>query len=509
MDWYIRLVRKINKKVIIIGAGIAGLSSGVYLRMNGYETEIFEMYALPGGLCTSWKRKDYTFNGSIHWLVGTNKKINMHRIWEELHAIDDEKIVNHEEFLRIEMENGEFFRVYADVNKLEEEMLKIAPEDEKIIREFTDAVREFSKYDLPVDKAPELYGVIDGIKFLRENRGFLKLLRKWKKVSIGEYSKKFKNENLKEIFPQLLGIDSRISMVILLLTLAWMHTKNAGYPLGGSLEFAKNIERRYISLGGKIHYNSKVSKIIVENNKATGVQLADGTIHRGDIIISAADGHHTIFNLLDGKYVNKKIRDMYENWELFPSLCQISIGVKRSFEGYPHAMNLYLKQPLEVDPKNKVNRVYVEIYNFDPKLSSEGKTPIIVTLPADYDYWVYLREENVRKYNDEKKRLANEVVKVLDEKLGKISDKMEVLDVATPVTYHRYTNNYKGSFEGWLPTPKIFGERIKKTLPRLKNFYMVGQWVEPGGGLPTVALSGRNVAQIICKKDGKKFITTI
>ena len=494
-----------NKKVIIIGAGIAGLSSGVYLRMNGYETEIFEMYALPGGLCTSWKRKDYTFNGSIHWLVGTGKKTNMHRIWEELHAIDDEKIVNHDEFLRIEMRNGEFFSVYADVNKLEEEMLKIAPEDGEIIREFADAVREFTKYDFPVDKAPELYGAIDGIKFLFKYRHFLKLLGKWKKVSIEEYNRKFKNENLKEIFPQLLGIDSRISMVILLLTLAWIHIKSAGYPLGGSLEFAKNIEKRYLSLGGKIHYNSKVSKIIVENNRARGIKLEDGTIHRGDIIISAADGYYTIFNMLEGKYVNKKIIDIYRNWTLFPSLCQISIGVKRSFEGYPHAMNLLLSEPLKIDPKNKVDRIYVEIYNFDPKLSPEGKTPIIVTLPADYDYWKALREENARKYSDEKKSLANEIIKILDEKIGKISDKIEVLDVATPLTYFRYTNNYKGSFEGWLPTPKIFGKRIRKNLPGLEDFYMVGQWVEPGGGLPTVALSGRNLAQIICQKDGHKF----
>ena len=497
-----------SKKIIIIGAGIAGLSAGCYLQMNGYQTEIFEMYSLPGGLCTSWKRKDYTFNGSIHWLVGTCENMNLHKIWEELHAIDNAKIVNHNEFFRIEFDDGEFFREYTDVNKLEEEMLRVAPEDEETIREFIDTVKEFAKYDFPVDKAPELYGAIDGIKFLFKYRHLLKLLRKWMVISIEEYSKKFKNENMKLIFSQLLGLDSQISMVMLLMTLAWMHRKCAGYPLGGSLEFAKAIEKRYISLGGKIHYNSKVSKIIVENNRAVGVKLEDGSIHRGDIIISAADGHYTIFDLLDGKYVNKKIKEIYRNWELFPALCQISIGVKRSFNDYPHAMNFSLKTPLEIDPENKVDRIYMEIYNFDPTLAPEGKTPIIVALPADYHYWNALREEGERKYSDAKKNLANKVIKILEDKIGNISDKIEVLDVATPVTYFRYTNNWKGSFEGWLPTPKVFGKRIKKTLPGLENFYMVGQWVEPGGGLPMVALSGRNLAQIICKRDGKKFKTT-
>ncbi|OYT33480.1 hypothetical protein B6U96_15390 [Archaeoglobales archaeon ex4484_92] len=60
-----------SKKVIIIGAGIAGLSTGCYLQMNGYETQIFEMSQSPDGLCTSWKRKGYVFDGCIHWLVGS------------------------------------------------------------------------------------------------------------------------------------------------------------------------------------------------------------------------------------------------------------------------------------------------------------------------------------------------------------------------------------------------------------------------------------------------------
>lgn len=495
-----------NKKVLIIGAGIAGLSTGCYLQMNGYETEIFEMNSIPGGLCTSWKRKDYTFNGSIHWIVGTCKQMNMNKLWEELQALNGKKIINHDEFLRIEYEENKFFKEFTDIEKLKEEMLSISPEDKETIEEFVSAVKEFARCDYPIDKAPELYGVVDGIKFLIENRNFLQLLGKWKKVSIDEYSKKFKNENMRKIFLQLLGIDSKISMIILLMTLSWMYKKCAGYPIGGSLEFARSIEKRYLSLGGKVRYNSKVSKIIVENGSAVGIKLEDGTLQRGDIIISAADGHHTIFDLLDGKYVSKEILNMYDKWDLFPSLCLVSIGVKEDFDNYPHAINFYLKEQLEVDPATKVNRIYVEIYNFDQNLTPKGKTPIIVTLPADYNYWKSLKDNDLNRYYEEKEKLANKILKILDEKIGNISDKVEVLDIATPVTYFRYTNNWRGSFEGWLPTPRIFGKRVEKTLPKLKNFYMVGQWVEPGGGIPTVALSGRNIAQIICKKDGKKFI---
>jgi phytoene dehydrogenase-like protein len=59
-----------QKSIIIIGAGISGLAAGCYGQMNGYKTWIFELHSAPGGLCTAWKRKGYTFDGCIHWLVG-------------------------------------------------------------------------------------------------------------------------------------------------------------------------------------------------------------------------------------------------------------------------------------------------------------------------------------------------------------------------------------------------------------------------------------------------------
>ncbi|HAD34428.1 MAG TPA: NAD(P)/FAD-dependent oxidoreductase, partial [Chitinophagaceae bacterium] len=55
------------KKVLIIGAGISGLSAACYLQMNGFQVELFEKHSIPGGLCTSWKKGDYTIDGSIHW----------------------------------------------------------------------------------------------------------------------------------------------------------------------------------------------------------------------------------------------------------------------------------------------------------------------------------------------------------------------------------------------------------------------------------------------------------
>lgn len=131
-----------------------------------------------------------------------------------------------------------------------------------------------------------------------------------------------------------------------------------------------------------------------------------------------------------------------------------------------------------------------------------------VLLDSDYERWKKLREDP-EHYKAEKERIADQVITLLDQRFPGLADQVEMRDVATPMTWERYTGNWKGSFEGWLITTKTFGMRMSKTLPGLENFYMVGQWVEPGGGLPTAAWSNRNAIQMICKKDKKPFVTMV
>jgi phytoene dehydrogenase-like protein len=148
----------------------------------------------------------------------------------------------------------------------------------------------------------------------------------------------------------------------------------------------------------------------------------------------------------------------------------------------------------------------VRIFNFDPTLSPEGKTVITVILPTyNYEYWNNLRVDNNVQYNKEKERIADEVLEALEKRYGNVRSNVEMIDVSTPSTVMRFTNNWKGSFEGWVLSPRTGFKSMKKTLPGLRNFYMTGQWVEPGGGLPTAIMSGRNVCQIICREDGKEF----
>jgi phytoene dehydrogenase-like protein len=167
-----------NKKVIIIGAGISGLCAGSYLQMNGYDTEIFELHDSPGGLCTAWKRKGYTFDFCIHWLMGSSPSVPLYGVWNELIDMEKLEFVDHEIFFQIEDRQGNALRIFTDVDRLEEEMKRAAPEDKDPIEEFTGGIRKFLPFHMPVQKAPEVMNPLDWLKMTAKILPYLRAFTK-------------------------------------------------------------------------------------------------------------------------------------------------------------------------------------------------------------------------------------------------------------------------------------------------------------------------------------------
>jgi phytoene dehydrogenase-like protein len=495
------------KEIIIIGAGIAGLSAGCYAQMNGYKTRIFEMHDKSGGLCTAWKRKGYTFDGCIEWLIGAAPGSAINRIWHELGAAQGREFIRHAVYQRIEGSDGRALSFHTNVDRLERHMKELAPDDSEAIEEFCKGTRRFSRF-LDVMANPESPdGPLERLKIGFRMLPFLGLMSKYGRMSTQEFVARFRDPLLRQGI--CAGVDDLqdIPAMSLMMILAFMHEGDGCYPAGGSLEFARAIERRYIGLGGEIHYLSPVERILVEDDRAVGVRLTDGTEHRADIVISAADGHSTIFDMLQGRYVNDKVRGYYRDLPIFPSWIQVSLGVKRDLSDPAQAAVYLLEEPLDIAGDK---RAYIRLrhFCFDPSLAPPGKSVLVATFSSDHVYWQELSKEPER-YEAEKKDIAAKVIEVLERRMPGIADQIEVVDVSTPMTVVRYTGNWQGSQEGWLLTTKTFGmlmgKKMDKTLPGLDGFYMCGQWVEPGGGVSTSAISGKIVIKAVCGKDKKKF----
>jgi phytoene dehydrogenase-like protein len=491
-------------KVIIIGGGMAGMSAGTYLQMNGYQTDIYELNMVPGGVCTSWKRGDYTIDFCIHWLVGSGPTDSFYERWSELVDMDEIQIVDHDEFFRIEDEGGKILRIFTNVDRLEQELMEKAPEDEEAIKDLAGAIRKLTQLNMPTDHSFNVSNLWFKMKWMWKMLPFLGVFGKYSRVSAADYAKKFSNLLLQKAINYL--FEPETSMIFNLMTLAWMHNKAAGYPIGGSMNFAGKVAQQYRTQGGRFHFNRRVEKILVENDKAVGVELSDGHQVFADYVVSAADGYTTLYHMLGGKYVDYRFEKFYKEQKTFPSLVFAALGVNQTFEEAPHATIFPLSSPLILDPQTQVNEIGLRIHNFDPTLAPAGKTLITAMLETrNYQYWLDLMRKDPEQYEAQKQRLAEAFVDIVDQRLGGIRDKVEMVDVATPATIISFTNNWRGSFEGWLVTPETGFQQLPQTLSDLDNFYMCGHWVAVGGGLPPAMMSGRNVAEMICKKEGRAF----
>jgi phytoene dehydrogenase-like protein len=488
------------RKIVIIGGGIAGLCAAVYARKCGYQATVFEMHESAGGLATSWRRGAYTFETCLHWLLGSNPNSAMYARWREVFDIDRLTWVQPEEYARIETEQGERLSIYTNADRLEAELLQQAPQDSAEIQRLASSVRGLANFEIPDTTDP---GLPHWLALLRAVPA-LPRLRWWSNLSINEYGRRFKHPILREFFCG--GPSSELSALAFVLSLAWMSHQNASYPIGGSQAIVRPIVDRLLELGGRLRLGTQVKKILVENGIASGIQLTHGETIPADWVISAADGHATIFDLLDGRYRDSSTDKLYDSMQTFPSYVQVSLGISRDLSQQAGFTLRLLDAPLTVDPATQLSQISLRFFHFDPTFAPPGKTAVTCFLPtSNFRYWCDLQRAKPERYQEEKHRVAAAVIDVLERSVPGVRQAIETIDVSTPATVIRYTGNWKGSMEGWLLMPGAKFNPLPMTLPDLRRFLMVGQWVMPGGGLPSGLMTARSAMQSICKQDGVPF----
>jgi phytoene dehydrogenase-like protein len=499
-DRGLKIMRQNGKKIVIIGGGIAGLCTAVYALKCGYQVEVLEMHDMAGGLAMSWRRGRYTFETCLHWLVGSSPNGEFHAQWREIFDIDRLTFVNPAEFVRIESADGDNLTIFTNVDRLEAELLRRAPQDALAIRDFTHSVRSLGRFRM-LDPSGGLAG--NWLNMLRDLPVF-PLLGKLSKVSGEEYGSRFADPLLKSFFSS--GDIGKMSAIAMVISLAWMNAGNAGYCIGGSQAIIRLIEESIECLDGRIRFKARVERILVENDRAVGVQLDSGETISADWVISAADGHATIFDFLGGKYTDPATRKLYDEKELFASYIQVSLGVALDLSKQPPMVTRILASPLHVDPTTELNFLSFRFFHFDPTFAPPGKTAVTCLLPTrNFTYWAELRRTNPPVYQEQKSRIANAVIAHLEKRIAGIRKAIEIVDVSTPATVFRYTGNWQGTMEGWLVEPGTGFKSLPNTLPGLDRFLMVGQWVMPGGGLPSGPMTAKPAVKAICKQDRVPF----
>ncbi|TDC25505.1 NAD(P)/FAD-dependent oxidoreductase [Streptomyces sp. 8K308] len=508
-------------RVIIVGGGIGGLATGCYAQMSGMDTLILEKHVLPGGGCTAWARQGYVFDYCIEWLIGTAVGNEAHQVWRELGALDGKSVRNFEMFNQVVGEDGRAVTFYNDPDRLERHLLDLSPADAEPIRAFCGYLRRFTELDgvFSFLKPKALLTPREKLRALRAVLPALGLFYRTATTQMESFTERFEDPLLRRAFPYVFFQDHEtFPLLPYLFNLAAAYHDNAGFPQGGSLGLARSIESRYQSLGGTVRYRTRVKRILVQRDRAVGVELRDGSRHYADHVVGTCDGRTLIYDLLGGRYTGPRITKLYTDLLHRPQA--IYHGVVSAFVGFrgdvppdaPHSATYLLPRhdALRLPGVLQDSMVVQLRSRYSDGFAPPGHSVIHCTYFSDYAFWRSLRQANRRDYRARKAEVAAFVRDFLEQRYPGIAERVEVIDVATPATHHRYTGTIGGSILGW----KSFSEaddilakvvnKDRMRLPGLAGFSMAGQWVH-SGGLVSAAASGRFAVQFLCAELGVPF----
>lgn len=483
------------KKVVIVGAGIAGLTAGIYARQSGFDVTIYESHTIPGGASTSWRRKGYLFEGGMHWLTGSSSAVPLHRLWQEVGAPDDQvPVYNRDPFLVFDYQ-GRTACLYRDVEKLRRHFLELSPEDAREINSLCKDIRKFSKMSMPVMD-------IKGVKVKQKSAlplsaffGMLPALFRmsfYGRQTVQEYAGRFKSPLLRLMLENV--VPPGYSATEMIFTLATLASGDGGYPAGGSLGMVQRMAAYFTKLGGTIQYGRAVGKVAVQAGAARGV-IINGESVPADAVIVTLDTLAAIDTLFDPPIREPWAEQMRKNTK--PLLDTfISVGVEADLSGLPENVQFVPDRSFYC---GGVEQRVIGIYNYAgyEGYAPEGCTAVTSILLGDsYDFWQACRENGT--YQAEKEKLAQAFIQVLAAKYPQTAGKVAVWDVATPLTYERYLGSYKGS---WM-TVMEKGSRPASYPSRpenIQNVYFASQRLNSPGGLPVAVHAGRKAVQTLCR----------
>lgn len=470
---------------VVIGSGIGGLVCATLLARAGLRVLIAEQHYMVGGYCSTFRRKGYTFDAATHFypLLGNATTITGRVLadldlgveWVKMDPVD-----------HFHLPDGSEFSVPADFDTYLSRLKATFPHESCAIDRFFAAARE--AYLL----------------------GLLYFFRGSYTTRVAGYRDQTLRDGLDRHFSDpklklLLAADcghwgsppSRTSFLFDS-TLRLSYFLGNYYPRGGSQAFADALAWRFEELGGHILMRSRVTRILVERGAACGVELERPagsarivTRVSASAVVSNADLRQTVEDLLgpgdvDPEYLAavRALRPTLPCFLTHVGVTGIPTSVLRRTQGY------YWDSWDAEEVAGSAFKIFVPTL-FEPAIAPpDGHIVIVQKLTAvDYDA--------IGDWTSHKIQVERDILNNLERVIPGFSSNTVVRLSASAWTSYRYTLNYRGAMLGWEMSSDQLAERRPGTDGPVANLYLVGHWVQPGGGITPVIVSAMQVAAAI------------
>jgi phytoene dehydrogenase-like protein len=516
--------------IIVIGAGMGGLVAGNILLKKGYSVLIVEKHFKPGGYCSNFKRKDYIFDCSLHMLNGCEEGGMIYKVLKKFGAENCVEFIKLKELFHWKCPPKELDLIVApNLDDFVEQLIKLFPHEAKNIKKFYKKYFKVYKFMISWVNKGVLGKIFIWLRYLSSFFRFLSILNKTVSEILDPHIGDPSCRNLITILGGFFGLspDEMSASIFIAGVFSYYH-EGAYYPKGGSGSFSQALADIFINNGGNLLLSNEVVKIDFSGDLRTEVNCLDKSGNRNSYnsstLIANCDVTDLITKLCPKNIFPHKFYEKILNREPgFSAIC-IYIGLdldlnEKGFNDYELWITNTVEQQQTKELREIANTLNlskfpspsITIYNnIDSTCCPKGKSvissiyyavpqPFLKTIEKDGG----VRGDNYKKLKD---KIAEKYLKDLEDllKIPNFRKHIEVLEVATPITLHRYTANRNGSFIGWEMTPdQMILNQVSQKTP-IPNLFLAGAWTMPAGGVASVMYSGDTCSVLVDKYLRKK-----
>jgi len=488
-----------NVDVIIIGAGMAGLTCGCLLAKKGLRVVMIEKNEKVGGCCASFQKDGFSFDLSVQSLGECQRG---GRVWSFLQELD---LLDQIHFISLEPAREYHFpdRKVVQSSKLETHIKTLSslfPNERKGIEQVYAALKgvfeEFSqipssinwfdpssfssKYPLLSQYGDKTFGeLVDGLIFHPSLKAILSIRTSYALLPPEKIS--------------VVGM-AGIEMSYFNHGVSCVEGKVEELPL----RLGETLQK----MGGQILISHEVQEILIEGKTVIGVRLKDGQEMTGKVIVSNADAYTTFLDFLDGNFIPGGFRSKLKRMRPSLSYFILYLGIEGELDELSVSNNeIFFDDLLQKEYQSLYeNRIPEEgpFYllapsKVNPSHAPRGKSTLCLSLKAPY----HLSLDWDQKVKDQ---LSQQLITKASPFIPDLEKRILVKVMATPKTIEQWTGNRWGAAYGWAQTPSQSGiYRLQRTTP-IPNLYLTGHWTSPGGGIAGVVASGELTAKAVLER---------
>jgi len=497
--------------VVVIGAGVGGLTAAALLAKRGVKVLVIEQHYIPGGCCTIIRRNDITFDVGAAVFVGCGERGFAPHRFVMNHLEEEIDLIRRKSIYRLHLD-GKTVSFWRDLDRYLDELTRMFPNQDKELRSLYADMKDFYEKRLmnmemfmppseaswkdqvkPLFKDPLGMALVMGTMFQSAEKVLKKHVTDPKVIAFFDYLMRFFTCCVNKEAPAIIAMSMFIDT----------HLEGACYAQGAPQMLPNRLEKAIEQNGGEILYRHMVDEILVEKGTAYGVRLADGTEIMADRVLANATVWNLYGKLVKPRHISPKRLAWAQKFVPTTDLFLIYLGVRA--EAIPADA-----QPVELLVEN--------IYDFqadnygvfipsleDPSIAPPGTHSMTIMAPSKTSSQPqrfgseYQSEEYYRRKREEAEKVIDDLERMYFTNLRK---NILCMEAATPATLERFTLKNWGNIGGpKLSKDQFFMNRLKARSD-WKNLYLCGDSTTMGEGVVSTTTSGVGAANVVLRDMG-------